>query len=87
MKSKYKRIAAVSVALTLAAAPMAIIAGCTPGVTTNYSQQLLTPNLDSEGRLYWRNKVDLYCNIGYETSTDTAISFSSQNTLTARKRR
>lgn len=84
MKSKYKRIAAVSVALTLAAAPIAIIAGCTPGVTTNYSQQLLTPNLDSEGRLYWRNKVDLYCNIGYETSTDTAISFSSQNTLTAR---
>ena len=85
MKNKLKKIASIGIAAALSATPALLLTGCNAGVTTNYSQQVLTPNLDSEGRLYWRNRVDLHCNIGYETSSDTAISFTSQNTLTARQ--
>lgn len=82
MKSKFVKIAALGLSLAVAASTASLFTGCIPGVKTDYSQKVLKVNLDSEGRLYWRNNTELKCNIGYETKNDTAISFSTQNNLT-----
>ncbi len=82
MKSKFIKLAALGLTAALTAAVTVPLAGCIPGVRTDYSQKILNVSTDSQNRLYWRNKVNLVCNIGYETSTDTAISFTDRNTLT-----
>lgn len=78
--NKLVKITALLGAAVFAAAA-APIAGCTPGSSKSYSQKLLEVST-RDGELYWRQGKEIICDIGYEKSTDTAISFTSSNALT-----
>ncbi len=82
MNKRFKKIAAIAACAVLASSMASTFTGCIPGATHNYSQEQLRVNVNDENRLTWKNGLELVCNIGYETSSDTAISFTSQNSLT-----
>lgn len=82
MTMKIKKLAAVTLCAAVATSVAVPMAGCIPGNSWRHSQEMLKVSVDNEGKLQWTEGMEIVCNIGYETSTETAISFTESNSLT-----
>lgn len=79
---KIKKLAAVALCAAVATSVAVPMAGCIPGTSQRHSQEMLKVSLDKNGQLQWASGTEIVCDIGYETSTETAISFTEANALT-----